>query len=123
MGNPRLLLQNGTAIEFNTIQEHDDYINSLSPTPDLTTYIKDQQHEQLGKSVIVDLYVALKGQNLTQAQEADIINRVAVVLVALGFGFIRGARDICNGLTVAGSLTLSRKNFILSEIDDAITKL
>lgn len=114
---------NGVITEFNTESELITFINQVSPPADLSNSIKDLEHEALGKKVISDLYVALKGQNLTQAQEADILNRVSVVLTALGFGFIRGARDIANGLTVAGSLTLARKNFILSEIDDAITKL
>ena len=114
---------NGTIIEFDTQEEHDLWVSTHSPTPDLTNLIKNFEHESLGKKVISDLYVALKGQNLTQAQEADILNRVAIVFVALGFGFIRGSRDIANGLSVGGNLTLARKNFILSEIDDAITKL
>lgn len=122
MTKPKLF--NGTTIiEFETDAEHDAYVASISPTPDLTDFIKNAEHELIGKQVIKDLYVALRQQNLTQAQEGDLLNRLTGVLMALGFGFIRGSRVIANNLTVAGSLTQGRKDFLLAKIDAAILLL
>ena len=86
-------------------------------------FIKNEIHELVGKDVVRDLYRALRAQNLTQAQEGDLLNRVFPVLAALGDGFINGARVICNNLTVAGQLTLARKNYLLGKIDEAIALL
>lgn len=85
--------------------------------------IKNLIHEAIGKGVIRDLYRTLRQQNLTPAQEGDLTNRINGVFIALGFGFIRGARERAASLSVAGQLTQARKDYLISKIDEAITKL
>lgn len=119
---PRINI-NGTITEFETVEEHDNFVNQLSPTPDLTNILKSLQHEMLGKEVVRDLYVTLRQQNLTDVQEGDLLNRIFPVIASLGDGFIRGARVIANNIVVAGQYTTARKNYLLSKIDEAILKL
>lgn len=114
---------NGNITEFDNDQEHNLAIQQISPTPDLTDYIKSLEHEQLGKQTVKDLYVTLSQQNLTQAQEGDLLNRIYPVLGTLSDGFIRGARVIANMIPVAGQYTQGRKDYLLARIDEAITKL
>jgi hypothetical protein len=83
-------------------------------------FVKNEVHELIGKHVVRDLYRTLRSQNLTQAQEGDILNRVFPVFCALGDGFIRGAREMANNLAVAGQLTAGRKNYLIAKIDEAI---
>lgn len=119
---PRIF--NGTVwTEFETQAEHDAYVASNSPTPDLSVFYRNERAEILGKAVVRDLFVTLQNQNLTQAEEGDLLNRVFPVFCALGDGFLRGARVIANNLSVAGQLTLARKNYLLARIDEAITAL
>lgn len=119
---PRINI-NGTITEFDSVEEHDNFVNQLSPTPDLTSILKSLQHEQLGKEVVRDLYITLRQQNLTDAQEGDLIGRIYPVIGSLGDGFIRGARIIANNIAVAGQYTTARKNYLLGKIDEAILKL
>lgn len=114
---------NGVITEFETAEEHDAFVAQHSPTPDLTNYLKSFEHEEIGKSVVKELYVTLRNQNLTQAQEGDLLNRIYPVLGTLSDGFIRGARVIANNIPVAGQYTQPRKDFLLAKIDEAITKL
>lgn len=114
---------NGTITEFDTEAEHAAAVNTISPTPDLTNHLKNLEHEQIGKNVVRQLYVSLRAQNLTQAQEGDLLNRVFPVLCALGDGFVRGARVMANNLTVAGQLTQVRKDFLVARIDEGILLL
>lgn len=120
------IINGAQVIEFDTREEFDTYISSITPPEDAVLTLslqKSQEHEVLGKSVIRDLYVTLRAQNLTSAQEDDLLNRVFSVFCYLGFGFIRGARVRANGLTVAGQLTQVRKDYLLSKIDAAILLL
>tara|TARA_R110000868_G_scaffold199747_1_gene446358 strand:- start:1107 stop:1472 length:366 start_codon:yes stop_codon:yes gene_type:complete len=114
---------NGTIIEFETQEAHDAWVDARSPTPDLSNLRKSLEHEFIGKEVIRALYITLRDQNLTQAQEGDLLGRINGVFVALGFGFIRGAKVLANNLVVAGQLTTQRKDYILAQIDEAITRL
>lgn len=117
------IFHNGVLTQFETIEEHDAFVASLSPTPDLTDIRKNIEHEILGKNVVRALYVALRQEGLSQANEGDLLNRVFPVLCALGDGFVRGARVMANNLAVAGQLTTARKNFLLARIDEAILLL
>lgn len=114
---------NGTITEFDTEAELNAYIATISPTPNMTDYIKNLEHEALGKDVVRNLYRTLRAQNLSQADEGDLLNRVFPVFCALGDGFIRGARVIASNLTVAGQLTTNRKNYLIARIDEAIAFL
>lgn len=123
MGKPKLF--NGTEwIEFDTVQEFEDHLRSISGTaPDVTDYLKNQEHEILGKEIVRELFVTLRQQNLTQAQEGDLIGRIYPVLNVLSHGFIRGARVLANNLSLAGQLTSGRKDYLIAKIDEALTKL
>jgi hypothetical protein len=85
--------------------------------------IRQQIHESIGREVIRDLYKTLRQQNLTQAQEGDLLGRLNGTLIALGFGFVRAARVLANNLTVAGQLTQARKDYLVGRIDTAILLL
>jgi hypothetical protein len=119
MAKPRIF--NGTIwIEFDTQAEYEAYIATNSPTPDLAGYLKNELHEQLGKEVVRNLYRTLRDQALTQANEADLLNRIYPVLGTLSHGFIRGARTMANNLVVGGQLTQVRKDYLIARIDEAI---
>ena len=113
-------------IEFDSIEEYNTYMDTIDPNRNLPTdsdLIKNLEHEFIGKEVIRGLYITLRKQNLTQAQDGDLLGRLNGVMMALGFGFIRGARVLAGNLTVGGQLTQARKDYITSKIDEAITKL
>lgn len=80
-------------------------------------------HEAIGKETVRDLFKTLKNQNLTQAEEGDILSRIYPVLGCLADGFIRGARVICNSTATGGQFTQARKTYLLGKIDEAISKL
>lgn len=86
-------------------------------------FLINQRHEMIGKTVVRDLIVVLRQQNLTQAQEGDLLQRIMPTLFALNDGFIQGARWMAGNLTVAGELTAGRKNYLIGEIDKAILLL
>ena len=88
-----------------------------------SSIIKNIIHEKIGKDVVRDLYRILQSQNLTQAQEGDLITRIYPVLGSLGDGFIRASRVIASNTAVAGQYTQARKDYLISKIDEAITKL
>lgn len=124
MAKPTIYI-NGVPTEFNTEAEHDAYIASHSITNAtlIQNLFEAQKNEMVGKDLIRDLYQMLKQQNLTQAQEGDIINRITPVLLALIAGFVRGASPICSGIATGGSFTVGRKNALQNAIDAAILLL
>jgi hypothetical protein len=120
-----VIINNGTQTVYNTRQE---FLTALAtaavnPTPDPALLLRNERAEQLGKDVVRDLFRTLQAQNLTQANEGDLLNRVFPVFCALGDGFLNGARVIANNLTVAGQLTNARKTYLLNAIDAAIIAL
>lgn len=110
---------------FETLAERDARIAVLSPTDSaLIDRLRESEKAQLiGRDLVKDLYQTLKQQNLTQAQEGDIINRITPVLLAVSMGFLRGAREICNNTATGGSFTAGRKTFLLNSIDASIALL
>lgn len=117
-------IYNGTDwIEFETQAEHDAYVQSISPTPDLTQIKNQIIREQKGRELANDLFVKLNEQNLTDAEEAQVINKISTVMVALIAGSLRGARIICNALTTDAVFNNARKNYLLNQIDKAITEI
>lgn len=120
---PSYINSDGSVIEFETETQLAAYVAGISPTPDLTDYLKNAQHEAIGKNLVRELYVTLRKQNLTQAEEGDLLGRIYPVLGCLADGFIRGARVICNSIPVAGQFTNGRKNYLLTQIDNAIAEL
>lgn len=116
---------NGVWQEFSSYDDYNQAIAAFGVLDDnsIQNIIKSLEHEQLGKNMIKDLYVTLRNQNLTQAQEGDLLSRINGVLMALGFGFIKGARTIANNLIVAGQLTQARKDYLIGKIDEAILLL
>lgn len=77
----------------------------------------------IGQNVVEDLLESMDAQNLTDAQEDDLINRIQLVLIMLSGGYIRGALTRATGLTVAGQLTNGRKNFLVNRITAAVALL
>lgn len=119
---PRLF--NGSEwIEFDTEAEHDAYIAANFPNPPTNFILQQARREQLGRELVADLGHVLQEQNLTQADEAAIVNKIATVITALAAGFIRGARIICNALTTDSVFTPGRKNYLLNRIDETISQL
>lgn len=121
---PRIF--NGTQwVEYNTEGELQAAIDALCPpNRAIETIIQNQFiREQAGRELIRTLGQTLDAQNLTQAEEADIVTRISGVVVALSTGWLRGARVICNALTIGGALTNARKNYLLNQIDAVIAQL
>ena len=116
---------NGIIIEFDSQAEHDAWVAAHSPNDEqlLAKIEANLRAEAVGKDLIRDLYRTLKDQNLTDAEEGDLLNRIYPILGTLGDGFIRGARVICNATPTGGQLTAGRKTFLLNVIDQAITQL
>ena len=116
---------NGIITEYDSQAEHDAAVALLSQSDQglIDRLIEANRAEVIGRDLLKDLYQTLKQQNLTQAQEADLMNRIFPTLTVIGFGFLRAARDMCNALTVAGQLTNARKNYLLNAIDAAIVQL
>lgn len=118
---------NGNDVRINTGDfirvEGTEYIIITSSEYTASDFVKNEVHELIGKDVVRDLYRTLRAQSLTQAQEGDLLSRVFPVFAALGDGFINGARVMANNLTVAGQLTLPRKTYLLTKIDEAIAIL
>lgn len=85
--------------------------------------IKNLVNEMIGKELVRDLFQTLKAQNLTDAQEGDLLNRIYPVLGCLADGFIRGSRVMCNAIPTGGQFTAPRKTYLLNQIDAAIAKL
>lgn len=120
-----ILNVNGTITEYATLAEYEAAVAAISTTDIalISRLVEAERAERIGRDLLKDLYQTLKQQNLTQAQEADLMNRIFQVLTVIGLGFLRGARDMCNVLPVAGQLTTGRKNFLLAAIDAAIVEL
>lgn len=85
--------------------------------------VKNMIHESIGKQLVRELFQTLKAQDLTDAQEGDLLNRIYPVLGTLADGFIRGARVMCNAIPTGGQFTNGRKTYLLNKIDAAIAKL
>jgi hypothetical protein len=85
--------------------------------------LKQSVRERIGKQIVIDLYSALEAQGLTNAVEASIINTILPVLMSLGFGWIRGARVLCNNLPTTTDFTPGRKAFILNKIDTELANI
>ena len=79
--------------------------------------------ELMGKLLIADLFKALKEQNISQADEGDIISRVQATLTALATGFVRGAKNIANNTATGGAFTVARKTYLLGQIDLTLAKI
>ena len=111
-------------IEFVTEEKYRAFIALNFPNPsNLANYAKFEEHEAIGKNLVRELFITLRGQNLTQAQEGDLLSRIYPVLGCLADGFIRGARVICNATATGGEFTAQRKTYLLNQIDAAIAKL
>jgi hypothetical protein len=85
--------------------------------------LKQFIREKIGKQIVIDLYDTLESQGLSNAVESSIISTVLPVLVALGFGWIKGARVTCNNLPTTADFTAARKTFILNKIDVALVNI
>lgn len=73
--------------------------------------------ENKGKLVVDNLLAALASANLTQSEKAALVTKLSSVFVALGVGWIDGARFLANALTTDAVFTAGRKTFLLAQID------
>lgn len=85
--------------------------------------LQNEIQEYYGKNLVRELFKELRNQNLTQANEADIVTRIQTTLTALATGFVKGARTIANNTATGGAFTAARKTYLLNQIDNVITQL
>jgi hypothetical protein len=117
--------------EDDVLIESGDYIirdNNINEVVKLADYnlssaTKQYVRDKIGRAVIEELFKTLIDQNLSQADEADITNRLLSTVVALMLGNLRGARTLANNTATGGALTAQRKTFVLNTIDAAILLL
>lgn len=116
------LNNNGVIVEYNSEDELKAAIALLSQNDDalLSRLSIYDQKILVGRDLIRTLAQTLQQQNLTQAEEADIVNRILSTLLALSLGFNSGARLLCNNTATGGAFTLPRKTFILQQIDSIL---
>jgi len=126
--DPKPRLFNGSIwIEFDSNAEFMSYIDSINiasgNSAKVVFAINQSKREQVGRELVNDLFKKLQEQNLTQAEEAQIVNKISTCMVALLAGSINGARVICNALTTDAVFTPQRKAYLLGKIDAAIADL
>lgn len=111
--------QPATAAQFEFVGTPEEFDAWVLADP----FLLNQEREIIGKTVVRDLIITLRSQNLTEAQEGDLIQRIMPTLFALNDGFISGAKWMAGNLAVAGQLTAGRKTYLIGEIDKALLKL
>lgn len=88
--------------------------SEFTSTFSLRHYIRQKVGRKLVDDILEDI------EALSDANEADLINRITPVLNALLSGSIRGARVIANATATGGQLTAQRKADLLTRIDTAL---
>lgn len=109
--------------DYILVDDDDNPLRVVTSAEYLSATVKNLIHETIGKELVRELWRVLKNQDLDEAQEADLLNRIYPVLGCLADGFIRGARVMCNNTATGGAFTTARKNYLLTQINNAITKL
>lgn len=120
---------NGVITEYETQTEHDAAVAVLSQNDfvKLARRLSMSKEYTLCLGVLDDLRDEFKKQveesNMTVAQATTLFTVVRDTFLALQCGWLQEARVIANNTATTAIFTTARKNFLLAQIDGAITQL
>lgn len=77
----------------------------------------------LAKDLKATIRTAIKNLNLTDAQRADLVNRILAVYVLIGDGDLRAAKFMAQNTATGGAFTPGRQTQLVALIDQAILAL
>lgn len=111
---PRLF--NGTEwIEFETIAEHDAYIQSITPIQNNVRLV--EQDIELGQSVILEYLRENKLLDITTEQSLGQFQKFSPVKAMLEVGALGAARDLLIGVEIDSIFTQERKEKYLTMLN------
>lgn len=78
---------------------------------------------EVGRDLKKAIRQALRNLNLTDAQKADLVNRILAVYVLIDDGDLPAARFMAQNTATGGSFNLARQTALVNLIDQAMTNL
>lgn len=123
------LNNNGTITCYPTRAAYDAAVALISPTDaaQVSRYLAINAEQRIADGLADDLFNEFQRQidlgQMTVTESLDVFTRTQLTFLLIEMGRLRAARMAANNTATGGSFTLTRKNFLLNQIDAAIARL